>query len=136
MKTLLFCLMIVGVLGFGHNTWAAWEKIGVGQQFTHYVDRGTKVFAGDLVKMWVLDDYKTAQVTINKKSFFSFKQHFEFDCAEKKGRGREAFAVSGAMGHGNVVWSDASVEPWRAIVQGTMLAEYWTLACGVERPQG
>lgn len=135
MKALLSGLMMVGVLGWGQNAWPAWEKIGAGRQFTYYVDRATMVYDGDLVRMWVLDDYKTAQLTVNKKSFFSVTQQFEFHCTDKKGRAREAFAVAGPMGYGNVVWNEVSVEPWRAIVHGTMLAEYWTVACGIKPPQ-
>lgn len=134
MKQLFVCLILLVDFGFGHSAWALWEKVGAAQPFTHYVDRGTIVRVGDLVKLWFLDDYKTAQLTVNKKTFVSVKQQFEFHCTEKKGRAREAVAMAGSMGRGAVVWSDATVEPWQDIVKGTMLADYWTVACGNESP--
>ena len=69
--------------------------------FTIYVDPTTISRKGDLVKMWVLYDFKFVQ-TIESKSYLSATWQQQFNCSEQRSRNLAYTYYSNNMGHGNV----------------------------------
>jgi hypothetical protein len=100
-------------------------------------DSGTSVYAdpttmrreGDLVKMWVLFDFKTVR-TKEGVSYSSAKAHINYDCTEQRYEGLTVMYFSGNMGNGNLLDRSSGKGKWLRISPGSLDQSLWKLACG------
>src|SRR5258705_12025861 len=81
---------------------AEWSEIGSHKDkggIDIYAARSTIRRSGNLVKIWEMFDYKTAQV-VEGRRFLSFKQHLEYDCKGQRQRHLSVTAFAGHKGQG------------------------------------
>ena len=86
MITRLFVITILWSLGLTNFVYAEWQATGSTQLFSHYVDPGSINKIDHLAKIWVLDDYKVPQKTLDGKPFLSVRTREEYDCKKEKVR--------------------------------------------------
>jgi hypothetical protein len=96
---------------------------------TVFVDPDTIRRKGNLVKIWLLYDYKTA-ITTGREAVFSTKMQSEYDCAGERVRTNAIFEIAGNMGKGTVVSSSLAEGPWIPIAPETLGKQEWKRACG------
>lgn len=128
---LVFGLLITLLVLSDEPVYAEWEKLGPDDEgsMTVYIDRDTIRRKGNLVKMWQLYDFKTAQ-TVAGVSFLSGKLQFEYDCREERNRRLAESFFSGNMGSGEVVHTDSDVDKWEPVVPETLGQFFNDIACG------
>ena len=131
MKRLLITLLLAVL---STSAMAEWILMGESKDFTNYADFSTIKKAGDKVKMWTMQDYKTMQIeemaTILK--FLSMKVQKEYDCQNETVSVLAYFWYSSNMGEGQTVLfstkrSDSGTSP---VVPGTIWQAEWKIACG------
>ena len=125
--TLLFLLTFLALSGPAYAEWMSFGESGSGT--TVYADPTTKSRDGDLVKMWVLFDFKTAQ-TKGAVSYLSAKAHMEYDCAKPRYEGHTVIYLSGNMGSGNILDRSSAKSMWLRISPESLDHDLWKLACG------
>ena len=131
MITRLFVITILWGLGIANFVYAEWQAIGTAELFSHYVDPGSISKIDHLAKMWVLDDYKVPQKTLDGKPFLSVRTREEYDCKKEKVRIHSVIAHADHMGKGIYVWgNNYPTDPWRPISRGSVDEAYWKIACG------
>ena len=111
--------------------YAEWVAIGGNDQIgmTTYVDPTTIRRNSNLVKIWQLNDFKTAQI-VEDRSFLSTKKQREFNCAEERTRILAATQFSGNMGNSKVVWVNSNEQKWEPVVPGSISQTLLEFACG------
>ena len=115
--------------GPAYAEWVAVEKTDDGM--TIYFDPDSIRRKEDLVKMWVLYDYKTVQ-TVEGVSYLTLKTQSEYDCTEKRTRMLEFTYFSGQMGSGKVAFSDSVEGKWLPVSPDSIGEAVWKFACGKE----
>ena len=127
----LFVFTILWASGTATIAYAEWQPIGSTELFSHYVDRGSISKIDQFAKMWVLDDYKAPQKTLDGKPFFSVRTREEYDCKKEKVRTHSVIAHADHMGKGVYVWgNNYPNDPWRPISRGSLDETYMKIACG------
>lgn len=112
-----------------HDDWVAIGSTESAGGFTVYLDHGTILRKGDLVKMWALYDYKTTQAKAGNV-YFSSEMQSEYDCTEERTRVLSYVEFSGNMGRGNVVSSGSDVpNTWISVPPGSVGQALWKIAC-------
>jgi hypothetical protein len=130
MKRLIFLTLLTLSTVPAYAEWVE-VKANVQAGQTVYVDPDTIRRKGDLVEIWTLYDYKTAQLTVGD-TFLSRKVKNEYNCAQEMRRMVSVTEFSGNMAHGKVVhmttslFSTAKWAPARAGLGETLLK----VACG------
>ena len=116
------------------------EDVGVSLSRAHSVlicgpletlDPDTIHRKGDLVKMWDLYDYQTAQTGMGA-SYLSYKSQHEYDCAEERLRLLAMSSFSGNMGNGKPVSNVSDEHKWQAVQPESVGKRLWKVACGKE----
>ena len=131
MITRLFFMSILWSLGIVSVVYAEWQPVGTTELFSHYIDRGGISKTDHLAKMWVLDDYKIPQKTLDGKPFFSVRTREEYDCKKEQVRTHSVIAHADHMGKGVYVWgNNYPSDPWRPISRGSLDETYRKIACG------
>jgi hypothetical protein len=127
MKRLLLIILLFLISG---PAYAEWVEVGANDVYTRYVDRDTIRRKGDLVKMWVLDDYKTAKDEPGD-SVLSGKVQVEYNCTKERARRLAWMNFSGNMGSGKVLCSDSDEQEWGPVSPGSLILDQaiWKLAC-------
>jgi len=124
-KAILMMLLAV----MSSSAAAAWERVGEIKEFTGYADPVTIRKAGNMVQMWVLLDYKTAQV-FEGRPYMSVREQFEYDCKEERLQLLTVFAHSENLAKGKVVHSASfDYEEWQPVRRGTINETLWKFAC-------
>jgi hypothetical protein len=101
--------------------------------FTIYVDPATVLRQGDLVKMWVLYDFRFVQA-IKGTSYLSATWQQKFDCAEHRSRHLSYKYHSDNMGNGKVMLAgDDKGNKWDAVAPNSTAAILWNIGCDKER---
>jgi hypothetical protein len=108
--------------------YAEWVKINENDIFTVYADPDTIRRQGDLVKMWILYDYKTLQ-SATGVAHLSDSIQLEANCTEKLQRSLAYTWWSGNMRDGNVVFNHSGEGNWIPIGSGTVGHTLWSFAC-------
>lgn len=121
-------LLIVLVLS-AEPAYADWMSLGASESGTTvYADSTTKDRDGDLVKMWALFDFKTAQIK-GAVSYLSAKAHMKYDCARQRFEGLTVMYVSGNMGDGHILDRSSAKGTWLRASPGSLDHSLWRLAC-------
>jgi hypothetical protein len=127
MKRLLLITLLLLSSG---PAFAEWMSLGESESGTTvYADPVTKSRDGDLVKMWVLFDFKSVR-TKEGISYLSAKAHMDYDCAEQRYEGLAVMYFSGNMGSGNVLDRSSGKGKWLRISPESLDQSLWKLACG------
>ena len=124
--------LLIIILFFLSNgpAYADWMSLGESDSGTTvYADPTTIRREGDLVKMWVLFDFKTVR-TKEGVSYSSAKAHMDYDCAEQRYEGLAVMYFSGNMGNGNVIDRSSGKGKWLRISSDSLDHTLWKLACG------
>ncbi|OAI43885.1 hypothetical protein AYO43_09765 [Nitrospira sp. SCGC AG-212-E16] len=124
-------LLITLLLLSSAPAYAEWVPIDVNDRgMTTYVDPDTIRRKVEMVTMWVLIDYKTAETTVGDQSYLSTKQKHEYDCDGERGRTLTFTDFSDHMGNGKVVYSDSDTSKWDFIAVDSLGQILWKVACG------
>ncbi len=130
MKSLMLAMTIGMLMGAGAVR-AEWTATNENDQFVAHVDVATIRRTGNLVKMWMLNDYKAAKTAPDGKPYLSSKTQSEFDCKEKNFRTLAFSWHSEKMGSGKVVLGKVDVEgKWVPVPPDSTGEMLWKIACG------
>ena len=110
-----------------------WVKIGDSTAdggYNIYADPATVSRSGDLVKMWELNDYKTAQVSAGGSRFLSSRAQIEYDCKESRMRQLFFTQYSENMGEGKIAYvNDSASGNWMPVAPDGIAAKNLKVAC-------
>jgi Surface-adhesin protein E len=126
----LCCGLILAALG--GSAAAAWERVGVADDdMVVYADRATIQKSGDVVKMWSLLDYKTAEKDDTGKPYLSAKLLHDYNCKDERARTRYFSIHAGPMGAGQLVNSEVRGDSEWLPAGRTFIGEtLFRIACG------
>jgi hypothetical protein len=111
---------------------AGWVEIAASSEksLTLYSDPATIRKNGNIVKMWDLTDFKTAQEEPNYGRYLSSKVHGEYDCKKERWRILYFSLHSGNMGGGAVIRSDSKPDIWSPVAPASSIStSLWKIAC-------
>ncbi len=120
-----FLMILLAIIS--SSAMAQWVEIGKSENFIVYVDPTTIRKSGNIVKIWSLHDYKTAQGSI---PYMSSRLEREHDCIEKWGRQLFLAFYHKNMGRGGSIWKDAETRNWLPVASDTIKETVWKYACG------
>mgnify|MGYP001286464378 CR=1 FL=1 len=122
-------LMTLLVLSSG-PAYAEWVAVGGNEEagVTVYADPGTIRRKGNLVKVWHLNDFKTAQIA-QGNSYLSVKAQHQYDCTGDRERILVLTKFSGNMGRGKMVYKDSRERKWKPVEPGSASHDLGKLAC-------
>ena len=130
MKRLTLAIAI-GMLMNSGAARAEWTPTNENDQLVAHVDFATIRRMGDIVKMWMLNNYKAAKTAPDGKRYLSSKWQSEFDCKEKNFRTLAFSWHSGKTGSGKVVLSKLDVDgKWIPVPPDSTGDMMWKIACG------
>ena len=110
--------------------YAEWVAIGSSDDgVTAYADPDTIRRNEEMVKMWILLDFKTTQA-VASDLILSIKGQEEYDCDGKRRRLLIFSEFSGNMGGGKEVYSTSGNGNWDPVAPGGVVQALWTYACG------
>lgn len=112
---------------------ADWMEVNFSNKrgMTTYIDPQTIRLHGNLVQMWVLDDFREMQQSRWSTPYLSAKSQQEFDCVEGRSRIVSMTRYSGNMGLGEVVLNgDKRDMNWTTMVSGSINGLLFKAACG------
>jgi len=110
---------------------AGWGVVGKNDGGTAYADPATIRKAGNIVTMWTLLDFKTANVEAESGNrYMSAKSQNEYDCKEKRTRRLVVSYHSGNMGDGRAVHSNSESGKWVPVPPDSGFELLWKSACG------
>ena len=109
---------------------AEWVEVAESEAgtFIAYAESATIQKTDNIVHMWVLIDYKTAQTNASKP-YMSKLGIRKYDCKEKQNLATIKTLHSKNIGVGNYVGIIGS-RPWLPVSPGTTTELFWKLACG------
>ena len=107
---------------------AEWMRLTEADGMTVHFDPDAIRRKGNLVKVWLLYDYKTLQ-SATGVAHLSDSIQLEANCTEKLQRSLAYTWWSGNMGNGNVVFSQSAEGNWIPIGPGTVGHTVWSFAC-------
>ncbi len=127
MKRLLITLLLAVL---STSAMAEWTPIAQTESATNYAELSTIRKAGNKVKMWIMEDFKTMQV-IGEYKYLSAKSQFEYDCQNETLVVGAILMFLGNMGSGQVVTSVSKrlVDPM-PVSPGSVGEIAWKIACG------
>ena len=126
-----FCSLIILLLlgsGLAYVEWVSISLTKMEGGYDVYADPDTICRNGNLVKIWILYDYKTLQ-SATGVAHLSDSTQMEANCTEKLQRRLAYRWWSGNMGVGNVVFSYSAEGNWIPIGPGTVGHTVWSFAC-------
>lgn len=134
MKRLVLAMSLLLSNGLAYGDWVQVDRIVMANSIV-YVDSSTIHLEGNLVKMWALFDYQTEQHMEGLpvgSLVLSSKNHYEYDCAEKRQRLIEKMWLSDHMGSGKIVHRTAGDQSWYpALPEGP---EHWLWMAACPKP--
>lgn len=107
---------------------AEWVQVGSTEIGTIFANPATIRKTGNLVKMWRMADFKTAD-KIGGKQYLSEKTRYEYDCTEDRMRVLDTIFHAGNMGKGAVVHANSSQQQWQSVPPETFGEALWKFAC-------
>lgn len=127
---LSFWLITILLLLSSGPAYAEWVAIGsTDDGMTVYADPDTIRRKEEMVRMWILFDFKTTQ-TVAGHLILSIKGQEEYDCDGKRRRVLAFSEFAGNMGGGHEVNSTSGEGTWVPVVPEGVLQTLWTFACG------
>lgn len=110
---------------------AEWVEITRTDSETIYINPATVRKTGDVVKLWVLVDFRKAKSFDESKAYLSEQMQTEYDCKEERRRTLYFIQHSKNLGAGEVVYSGTSLnKDWNPVAPGSLGETAWKFACG------
>lgn len=110
---------------------AKWTFVTSSNNGTTYVDLAKTQRKDDLVKMWELNDFKTAKsLPLGRGDYLSSLSVSEYNCKEKNGRTLHLDVFSMSMANGKPLVSVSEPSEWHPVVLGTISESLLKTACG------
>ncbi len=110
---------------------AEWIALGRDENFRLYVDQKSLQRNGDLVRVFQLMDFVTAQWADERTVVGSIRTLVEYDCVQPRSRTIALDAYSEQMGDGRRVASEQLADPeWGAVTLGSASERIRQLVCG------
>ena len=134
MRTYVTMVLLLMLIQNG-PAYAGWVSLGGDSKLglTIYIDPAATERNGDQRTIWILYDFKTAQIKEGGLSFQSAKMQREYDCGQARTRLLTVLHYAGSMEGGKMVLeSKPSNQDWTPVGQpepGTIAKDLWTLAC-------
>ena len=128
LSRILLTLTILQVWGAA-PVCAEWLLVDRNDKAKVYVDSESISRNGDVVRVWVLDDLKTAQIR-GFSTFLSTRAQEEHDCSKKRFRLVAIERFAGNMGTGNSIYKKSGESAWAPIPRETMAQSVWKFVCG------
>jgi hypothetical protein len=125
MKRLLLIMLLVLSAS---PAYAEWVEIDSTDTYTLYADPDTILRKEDLVKMWVLYDYKIA-MSVKGEMTFSAMSQSEYDCVAESSRSLAFTFFSGHMRTGETLYSNSYIGKWEPVPPGGISHSMWKFAC-------
>jgi len=129
MMNFLKTLTLLLLLFQSHFCFAGWVELVSDQNSTEFLNLETAVRTDDLVKMWSMSDFKTAQVVGKGEQFKSLKSLREYDCEHHKERSISLIYYTESMGMGHVVFFYPSQGDWKSIEDDALVSMLHRSAC-------
>ena len=109
---------------------AGWVKVGSNKVVTIYAHPETiRKTTPNMVKMWSLYDYNTAQESTGPRPYMSAKFHDEYDCKKKYSKILYSITHSENMGGGRSLYSrEYDIAP-TPIPSRRIIQKLWKYAC-------
>ena len=123
---LLLITLLVLSCGPAYGEWVVAGSTDDG--ITAYADPDTIRRKEDMVKMWVLFDFKTTR-SVAGHLMLSIKGQEEYDCDGKRRRVLTFSELSGNMGGGKEVNSISGEGTWVPVDPESVVQTLWSFAC-------
>lgn len=125
-------LALLGTASFGAI--AEWILVGEDSHSQIYIDRSTIRRPGNMAKMWVINNYKSAQKLSGGSSFLflSMRSRHEYDCSDGNSRTLDISIHSARMAEGFILLTNSTAQPWESVVPGSAAALELKIACGTK----
>ena len=129
MRKIILMMLLAGV---SSSAAAEWFQVDKSNTFTVYADAATIRRSGNMVKMWNLLDFKTAEKNLvtPSKPYLSERTQQEYDCNDERYRLLYLSHHSENMGNGEVVFADSDPSNWSPVPPQSIVEILWKLACG------
>jgi len=128
MTRLLLILLLFLSSGPAYAEWM-WIDDKAKDGMTTYANPDSIRRKGDLVKMEVLFDFRTAE-HVADTTHLSFMTQDEYDCTEGRSRRLAGTFFSGNMGSGKVVYNNSTKDKWKPVPPESVNHDLWKVACG------
>ena len=125
----LIVLLVLSSAPAHGGEWMKVHTIEISESTVYAEDPRTIHREGNLVKMWALFDYKTKRRLHGGPWVLSYKNQYEYDCAEKRQRLLASMSFSGHMGSGEIVHEFAEARPWQPVLPEGPGNSLWRVAC-------
>ena len=112
-----------------YGEWVKVDTIEISESTVYAEDPSTIHREGNVVKMWALFDYKTKRHLHGGPWVLSYKNRYEYECAEKRQRLLANMWFSGHMGSGEIVDEFAEARPWHPVLPEGPEHSLWIAAC-------
>lgn len=108
-----------------------WEKVGVYEGRTLYVDHSTARKSGSRIQIFTITDLKEPNATARGRQYFSKKALLEFDCGQRTFKLLQDTWYTRKMGEGEPVFqSDAGPQGPFPVQSDSPGELFWKGACG------
>jgi len=116
---LLFPLFTFSQSGYGAASGSEWISLGRTENFRAYLDQRSVQRDGDLVRVFQLTDFATAQWVDERTVVGSIRSLVEYDCSQPRARTLSLEAYSEQMGEGRLVASEQKPDAdWNGVAPG------------------
>lgn len=113
------------------NSPSPWERVGMYEGRTLYVDPTTARRSGSRVQIFAITDLKEPNATARGRQYFSKKALLEFDCSQRTFKVLQDTWYPRRMGQGEPVFQTAGSPEGPFPVQSDSPGElFWKGACG------
>jgi hypothetical protein len=110
---------------------SGWDAVVHAKDDTYkiYTNHGMVHRVGNIIEIWFMEDFKSAQEAAGGTLYMSSKEQFRFNCWNEQWQALDISFYSGKMGEGAVVFSDSNTSQWGPIQPGSKIEVYWKTAC-------
>lgn len=112
-----------------------WVKLSKSREETNYLNAKSARRKADIASIWILNDYRSAQVAAPGTSYLSVEINYEINCKANTRRVASQFAWDGRMAGGKQVACNLNREEWKPIRSSTLAEEWRDIACKVPASQ-
>jgi hypothetical protein len=124
-----FFVLVIVLLWNVAPIFAEWVWVDGNEKAKVYVDSETITRDKEWVRVWVMDDLKTAQ-TRGLRKYLSTRAQEEHDCAKERFRLLALEYFTGNMGSGESLYKKSGESDWAPIPRGALAQSVWKFVCG------
>jgi hypothetical protein len=119
----------LGLMALSGSAAADWTHFASNEASIMYVDEATRNKSAELASIWILRDFREAQIGPSREKFKSAKIYYEFKCGQRLQRQSYLTRHYAEMGGASTLSSDLRFHPWMPIIDGTEIAKLFAFAC-------